>query len=270
MQMEERRVLVVDDDAEWRETVSEYLGLNGFKTIEAANGLEALLQVKRTHPAAVVLDLAMPRLGGLEALKRIHAFDPAIKVVIVSGSLDPEAQRRAQALGVTAIFAKPVDPARILEALGGVARPTAAAPRAQAQGHDAAAGDRPTSQTRVLVVEDDPEMRSTLEEFLAGEGHAVSSAPSAGAALRAIALQPPDLVLLDIEMPGLSGVEALPAILALAPDAKVIMVSGTSDVEAAKRALALGAFDYVAKPVDMAYLAQTVATAAGMKRLEVS
>ena len=62
---------------------------------------------------------------------------------------------------------------------------------------------------------------------------------------------PPDVVLLDIEMPGLAGADALIAIQAVAPAVKVIMVSGTSDAALAQRTLARGAFDYVTKPVDL-------------------
>jgi DNA-binding NtrC family response regulator len=67
-------------------------------------------------------------------------------------------------------------------------------------------------------------------------------------------------------MPGLSGIEALPAIRALAPDAKVIMVSGHTGVETSKRALAHGAFDYGVKPIDLAYLCQSLETALTMKQ----
>jgi DNA-binding NarL/FixJ family response regulator len=55
--------------------------------------------VKRQRPAVVVLDVMMPRLGGLEALRRIRAFHPEAKVVIVSGNLDDEVRRQALALG---------------------------------------------------------------------------------------------------------------------------------------------------------------------------
>ena len=64
------RILVVDDDRDVRETVVEFLRGEGFDVVEAANGLEALVQVKRARPSGIVLDLLMPRLGGLDAIKR--------------------------------------------------------------------------------------------------------------------------------------------------------------------------------------------------------
>ena len=92
--------------------------------------------------------------------------------------------------------------------------------------------------------------------------------PDAAAAIAAVAADPPDVVLLDIQMPGLGGVDALAAIRAVAPDVKVIMVSGTSSGDLASRALAYGAFDYVAKPIDLAYLQRSLETAIMMKGLE--
>jgi len=83
----------------------------------------------------------------------------------------------------------------------------------------------------------------------------------AAAALREVAAAAPDIVRLDLNMPGLDGVGALPAIRTLAPRTIVIVVSGTTNSEVAKRAIAYGAFDYVTKPTDITYLAQSIETA---------
>src|SRR5881628_3929575 len=91
------RVLIADDDADVREVLVESFRDAGFDVLQAANGLEALLCVKRDRPDAVVLDLMMPRLGGVEALKRIHAFNPGIRVLVVTGAIDPELHRQATA-----------------------------------------------------------------------------------------------------------------------------------------------------------------------------
>lgn len=266
-----KKVLVVDDEVEVREVLTEYLAVQGFEVLEAGNGLEALLHVKHARPAAVVLDLGMPRLGGLEALKRIRKFDPAIAVVIATGQLDDDVRRQAVALGARAVFPKPVELSDLLAALGGVGKP--------AQGSTPALEKRPApparslppvgSQGKILVIDDDPDIRAMLEEFLTVSGHQVISAADGVAGVREIVQGAPDVALLDIDMPGLSGLEALPAIRAVAPDVVVIMVSGMANVEVAKRALALGAFDYVVKPVDLAYLTQSLQTALTMKRVSM-
>lgn len=261
-----KTVVVADDDAELRAAVGEYLLLHGYEVLEASNGLEALLHVKRRSPGAIVLDLTMPRLGGLEALKRIARFDPTIAVVVVSGSADEETRQVALALGARAVLDKPIALSALLEVLGGATgapaapRPPAAAPAVS----EATAGNA----ADVLVVDDDPDLRTVLEEFLVSRGHRVRSEPDATAALRAIVSRAPAVILLDIEMPGLRGVDALPAIRALAPATAVIMISGVDDADLAKQALARGAFDYVVKPPDWNYLAQSLQAAITVGTLE--
>jgi len=98
--------------------------------------------------------------------------------------------------------------------------------------------------------------------------HRVTSVNDAAAALRLLLREQPDVVLLDIDMPGLSGVDALPTIRALAPGAAVIMVSGTANTDIARRTLAHGAFDYVVKPVDLEYLARSLEAALAMKSVQ--
>jgi DNA-binding NtrC family response regulator len=265
-------VLVVDDDAEIRALVSEYLTLHGLEVLEATNGLEALLHFKRSRPAGVVLDLRMPRLGGLDALKRMVAFDPAVHVVVVTGEVDAELRRQAVALGAKAVLGKPVDLPDLLAGLD--LPPESATPAATNRRVEPVAPPAalfPAAKGgRVLVADDDPEMRAMLEEFLSTKGYETRAVSDGGAAIRAIVEAPFDVVFLDIDMPGLRGVDALPAIAAVAPNTKVIMVSGTSDAEVAKRALAHGAFDYVVKPVDFAYLARSLDSAIAMKAAETS
>ena len=248
--------------------VSEYIRLQGFRVLEAKDGLEALLQVKRERPRAVILDLAMPRLGGIDALKRIVKFDPTITVVVVTGETDADLHRQASLLGVRAVLAKPVGLPDLLSALTGSKTPRpGAAPTAERDPNNAPAA-REASPGRVLVVDDDPAMRETLSEFVTIKGYTVRSVSSGADALRAVVEDPPDVVLLDIEMPGLPGADALIAIQAVAAAVKVIMVSGTSDAALAQRTLARGAFDYVTKPIDLEHLAQSLETAVMMKRLE--
>jgi two-component system sensor histidine kinase/response regulator len=265
-------VLVVDDDAEVRAVFGEYLGLRGFRVLEASNGLEALLQVKRELPQAIILDLAMPRLGGIETLKRIVKFDPTIAVVVLTGETDPEVHRQASLLGARAVLTKPLDPADLFLALTkSHARQADPGPRLERSRPGApASAPRGASRGRVLVVDDEPDVREMLDEFATLKGYSVRAVASGADALRAIVEDPPDVVLLDIEMPGLAGTDALVAIRAVAPDVQVIMVSGTSDAALAQRALARGAFDYVTKPVDMEHLARSVETAMTMKGLESS
>jgi CheY-like chemotaxis protein len=257
-----KRVVVADDDGEFREVVSEYISRAGYEVLQATNGLEALHHIKHRAPAALVLDLRMPRLGGLEALKRIHAFNSAIVVVVVTAESDPHVRQQALAFGARAVLEKPVALPQLLAVLGSVSATPPPAVEHERQEASPPAPERPAAAgAQVLVVDDDPDVRETLEEFLVARGHRVRSATNGADALRAIAEKAPAVVLLDIEMPGLNGRDALPAIRALAPNTAVIMVSGVEDSALARDTLARGAFDYIVKPIDFGYLVQSLEAA---------
>jgi DNA-binding response OmpR family regulator len=115
--------------------------------------------------------------------------------------------------------------------------------------------------TTVLVVDDDPEIRTLLVDALIEVGYVVHSAIDGVAGIRSFVVERPDLVLLDIDMPRLRGTETLLVMHELAPQTRVIMISGKADESEARRTLALGAFDYISKPFDLAYLYRVIETA---------
>jgi len=111
---------------------------------------------------------------------------------------------------------------------------------------------------KVLVVDDEREVRQVLHEFLAGRGYDVVQAGSGAEALALLAREPLDLILLDVSMPGMDGVETLKRITALESPVPVIMVTANSDIGLTSKLLALGAADYIPKPFDLEYLDQAV------------
>ena len=250
-----KTAVIADDDAELRQLVAEYLGASGFDVIEAANGLETLLCVKRVRPDLLLLDIMMPRLGGVEALAHIRKSFPDINVLMLTGVSDDSLRGRALALGARAVLPKPLDLQVLAAMIGSVTPLTIDAPNPAA---DTAAAPLPA---RILVVDDDPEMRDVLKDFLHTEGYATSVAEDGLSALRTIIDEAPDVVLLDITMPNLNGIEALVAIRAIAQTSAVIMVSGTESLDTARRALSYGAFDYVRKPMDLEYLGRSIEAA---------
>lgn len=114
------------------------------------------------------------------------------------------------------------------------------------------------SAGRVLVVDDEPEVRQVLVEFLSSRGYEVIAAEGGAKAVGIVETARPDLVLLDVAMPGMDGVETLKRIVALDPSLAVIMVTANADIGVTSKLLALGAVDYVPKPFDLDYLDQAV------------
>jgi len=110
----------------------------------------------------------------------------------------------------------------------------------------------------VLVVDDDPKVAETVKDCLLNAGHQVDVALTGGDALMMIVADRPDVVLLDILMPGIDGVDVLRHVRASDPTIPVIMLTGNPDVELARATLAMGVFDYVPKPFDVAHLCRVV------------
>jgi len=110
----------------------------------------------------------------------------------------------------------------------------------------------------VLVVDDDPKSLKLLAIKLTQEGYRVITAPSGRDALKAIKLEKPGLVLLDIMMPQMDGIETLKRIKAREPDIPVAMVTAVWDNEEGRRAFEAGAYEYITKPIDIGYLRMAV------------
>lgn len=102
---------------------------------------------------------------------------------------------------------------------------------------------------RILAIDDDAFFRALYQDLLTPDGYAVESAASGAEALERLAREAPDLVLLDLVMPGMDGLETLRRIRETQPELPVVMVTGQQDVRAAVEALKRGAADYLGKPV---------------------
>ena len=107
---------------------------------------------------------------------------------------------------------------------------------------------------RVLIADDDEFTRDVLNRFLADKGFDVKVALDGKLALEVIETFEPDVVLLDIRMPNMDGLECLQHITRNGVDCGVIMISGEADGEMARKTLSMGAADFIYKPFDLEYL----------------
>ncbi len=116
---------------------------------------------------------------------------------------------------------------------------------------------------KVLVVDDELDIREVLADLLETDGYAVALAARGDEALEYLQRDPPDLVLLDIRMHGVNGLEVLRRFRRDHPAIPVIMLTGIQDEALARSTLTMGAFDYVQKPFDSARLRHLVLAALG-------
>jgi two-component system response regulator RegX3 len=117
---------------------------------------------------------------------------------------------------------------------------------------------------RILIVDDDVAQREAIHEYLVArygdQDYTFETAPDGGAAMSAILRARPDVVILDIVMPGMSGTEVLKLIRATDPTIAVVMLTGQTDSRVAGETLKLGAIAYAPKPVNFRYLEHLLAT----------
>jgi two-component system nitrogen regulation response regulator GlnG len=102
----------------------------------------------------------------------------------------------------------------------------------------------------ILIVDDEPQIRQSFEKILTAEGHTVKTASSGEAAISLVQAAVPDLVIVDVSLPGISGLEAFRAIHEIEPKLPVIVMTGKGTTETAIEATKLGAFEYVLKPLE--------------------
>ena len=107
------------------------------------------------------------------------------------------------------------------------------------------------TRSKILVVDDERMIRWSIQQALAKDGHSVATVETGEEAVAQAADEMPDLVFLDITLPGIDGIEVLRRLKAIDPTVSVVMVTATDDVKTAVEAMRLGAYDYVSKPFDL-------------------
>ncbi|MBT9610678.1 MAG: response regulator [Aquabacterium sp.] len=247
-------VLVVDDNDTNRTVIENMLNAWGMNVTQAANGREALA-ILMAHPSQdadfdlALVDMNMPELDGLglaEALRSSGRYRN-LKMVLLSSVSSPDDVKRAQDVGFQRFVPKPLRKAELRQAILGISAELG--------------GDHlqevPRLNKAVLVVEDNPVNQEVCSQMLKRLGCEVRVASSALEGLRRLGEQRFDLVLMDIQMPGMDGVEALSwfrrgsnnRFTFLTPsDTPVIAVTANALEGDEQRFLSVGFDDYLSKP----------------------
>jgi CheY-like chemotaxis protein len=111
---DDRLVLVVDDEADLLQVVSDRLAAAGYRVLTARDGVEALVCAREARPGCIILDLKMPRLGGFEALPELRQAAPQARVIVLTGSPNRPLREACRARGADEFMLKPFDPGELL------------------------------------------------------------------------------------------------------------------------------------------------------------
>ncbi len=209
-------VLVVEDDAHAYDLIASALSSAGYLSIRARHGEEAVRMARESRPCAVTLDLVLPGVDGWEVLKRLKSDVATREIPVVIISMI-ENRELGVALGADDYFVKPVDRDRLLERIRKLTSSRA-------------------SRARLLLIDDDAAVHALLEEELASLGYDIESAFTGESGILAARAATPDLIILDLMMPGMSGFEVAGALKEDAATANIpILVLTSKEISADDR-----------------------------------
>ena len=256
-----RRVLVIDDNSQARTVLSELLSSMTFAVDQAASGREAIELVRRAadedRPYELVfVDWQMPGLDGIETGKQILKLFPSAKsphLLMVTAYGREDVLRQAEKSGFEAVLIKPVSPSMLFDAsiraLTGAAEPEAEAAGAKP---DQSADLKLLRGARVLLVDDNEINREVAVGLLEDAQFAIDQAGNGAEAVRMVAENDYDLVLMDMQMPVMDGIEATKAIRTNPKfrDLPIVAMTANALVSDRENCIQAGMQDHLAKPID--------------------
>ncbi|UXH77353.1 response regulator [Roseateles amylovorans] len=236
-------VLLIDDSETFRHALREALEPVGYRIHLAAHGEDGLRQAAALRPNAMIVDQHMPGLDGAAVIRRLR-LDPALRhtpCLLLTADEGADAELRALEAGADAFARKQDDVDMILARVAAMLRSATASLPEQ--------GASLLGPKRVLLVDDSPNILAELGAALRDDGFDVVPARSGEQALELLSVQAVDAVLMDVQMPGLGGLETCRRIKA-APamrDIPVVLLTALDGRDAMLAGLEAGADDYVVK-----------------------
>lgn len=245
-------VLIVDDDWGTARSTALILDLKGCAVETAASGAEALARVGERPFDVILLDIQMPVMDGVETHRRIKAIRPDAVVVMMTAYAVEELVQQALDDGAHSIVHKPLN----VDGLVDIVREAEAS----------------CAGALVLVVDDNPSVRSALQQALAAEGHAVTLACSGEEAIDAARERAQDVLLIDLKLPALNGLETYLALKEIHPRAIAIIMTAYPEEmsELAQEAMKRDAYAFLQKPFDVDDVLKLVDKVSAMKMSDAS
>jgi DNA-binding NarL/FixJ family response regulator len=265
------KIVIVDDDEAMRNLLRAICEGEEHKVVAQFPDGRGLLEfVRNERPDVVCLDYELPGKNGFELLAEMDAAANQVAVVMITGSSEPELQGHAADLGAAGFIQKPFEEARIIDELTQIEKARMIAARAAttpaetpaetpapSPGKPAAAPAEPADQDTgavvprsAVIVDDSGSIRLLLKGVLQEIGiKVIGLASNAEEGIEVVRKSRPALVCLDVNMPGMSGLDALPHIQAACPQTKIVMVTGNASRPVVQAAIAGGAIGYFLKPI---------------------
>ena len=252
---ERNKILLVDDEEEFLVASSQALRRRGLDVDVAPNGVTALEMVDKGEYDVVVLDVKMPDIDGIEIFRIIREKLPDLPVILLTGhaSLDDAFQTSRD--GIADYLSKPIDMDDMASHIREVVSESVRKQKEKSQPAGMPDGFPPV---RVMLIDDEVEFLRSMRTVLERRNMEVITADSGERGLALLSEGLVDVVILDIKMPGMDGLEVLKLIRESYASVQVIMLTGHPSLEGAMEAIKLGANEYLKKPPDLPELVATI------------
>jgi len=249
------RLLMVDDEEEFLISSSQALSHRGFIVDAALNGVTALEKIEEFEYDAVVLDVKMPDIDGIEVFHQIHKINPDLPVIILTGYSSVGDAFQTSKEGIADYLSKPIEmdelSGRIIQAISVFKKP-------QALPENDLNFIEGEESIRLMIVDDEIDFLDSMKPVFQRRGFSVITASSGEEALSLLRDELVDVIVLDVKMSGMDGLEVLRQTKKDFPSVDVILLSGHPSVEAAVEGVRLGASEYLKKPPDIERLIETI------------
>lgn len=234
---EDLTVLVVDDDRRMVKTICDILKVKGYSVELAYSGDEAMEKVKSGAPDCVLMDIKMPGISGIAAVKKIRDLKPGLPVILMSAYASEEQVAEAKKQGAYAVLSKPIDIQMLLSFLSILRK-----------------------EESILIVDDDPSFCRTLKDILQASGYRVETEIDPGKVLGRMEANYKLMVLLDLKLGNADGIDILRDIRARYPEKPVVLVTGYRDEMTAsiRKGLQIGAYTCLYKPLETEELVRII------------
>lgn len=232
------KILVVDDDRRIVKTTCDILKIKGHEAIAAYSGEEGVEKVRSERPDCVLMDIKMPGINGVEAMRQMKAVVSELPVVLVSAYATEDAVKEAQSAGAYAILSKPLNFPMILSFLSLLRQ-----------------------EESILVVDDDIEFCKTLKDILTLRGFQVETETEPHRVLGHLDNNYKlAIVLLDLKLGAVNGLEVLQEVRAKYPTKPVVLVTGYREemANSIEKGRKIGAYTCLYKPLEMDGLFQVL------------
>jgi DNA-binding NarL/FixJ family response regulator len=252
------RVVIVDDHAPFRRTIAILLAARGYDVVaEASCAATAVDAVERHAADAVLMDVGLRDDDAFAVCRLLTRSRPELAVLLTSadGRHDAQRIRRSGARGF-------VRKSRLHQIDLGKYWPRESIADGPRNAHRPETHPDAPHSARVLVVDDKDVFRSTLLSILEAEGFDVAAAPDGETAIERVPRFQPDVVVMDVQMPGISGIEATRRLLRVAPHTAVVILSLFTDPEITDLAARAGAFACLRKDAPLDEMVSAIEAAA--------